>query len=145
VVAAAPEMHLLLAEFFDRLDFVLTLKRAVVALVQPPVLHDRNPHLIELFEREPQRFYGAALQRREGEIEAHARFAHQLAAGARFLDAERRERAIAPTGEDILLVRLALAVANDDKIEVGGFRHDVLARVAWREDRQTRARLLPAS
>src|SRR6185436_9940875 len=55
VIAAPPDQHLLLAEFRRHLRLVEALQGAVVALVQAPALVLRQPHLVEPFERDPQR------------------------------------------------------------------------------------------
>ena len=41
-IRATPLVHLRLAELCHRLRLVLTLKRPVVPLVQPPIFDDRN-------------------------------------------------------------------------------------------------------
>ena len=73
VVAAAPDLHLLLAVLRRGLRLVQPLQRAVVALVQPPVLGDRDPELIHLVERDAERLDRALQHRREREVEGVAR------------------------------------------------------------------------
>src|SRR6478736_6283754 len=69
VVAAAPDEHLLLAELGRRLGLVEALQRAVVPLVQAPVLLDRQPQPVHLFQREVERADGALQQGGEAEVE----------------------------------------------------------------------------
>jgi hypothetical protein len=45
------------------------LQRAVVTLVQPPVVDDGNPDQVELFEGQPERQNGALQHRGVGQIE----------------------------------------------------------------------------
>ena len=54
VVAAAPELDLLIAVLFGGLGLVQPLQRAVVPLVQSPIPMDRNPHEIHLIQHDPE-------------------------------------------------------------------------------------------
>ena len=72
VVAAPPDLDLRVAVFRGRLRLVQTLQRAVVPLVQPPVLLDRNPEQVELVERDPARADRALEHRRVGDVEGEA-------------------------------------------------------------------------
>ncbi len=61
--------------------------RAVVALVQPPALRDRNPQLVERIERDSERLDRALQHRRERDVEHVAAVFQQAAGFARFVAA----------------------------------------------------------
>src|SRR5213078_4488359 len=65
VIAAPPDLDLLLAELLGRLGLVESLERAVMPFVEPPGARDRNPHQVHLIERDPERADGALEDGRE--------------------------------------------------------------------------------
>src|SRR6185436_172117 len=89
---------------------------AVVALVQAPVLRHRQPHLVELVERDPQRADCALQHRGKGEVEAVAAGLQRAARGARLLDALRRQVDVGPAGETVLSVPVGLAVTQQNEL-----------------------------
>ena len=54
VVGPPPDLDLVLAELGGGLRLVQPLKGAVVALVEPPVVADREPHQVHLVEHDPE-------------------------------------------------------------------------------------------
>src|SRR5262245_39635879 len=69
VVAAAADLALIVPALLGGFRLVQALQRAVMALVQAPVLLDRNPHLIERVERVPEGADRSFQYGREGGIE----------------------------------------------------------------------------
>src|SRR5260370_11042357 len=59
VIAAPPDLHLVLAKSLCRLPFVQALQRAVVPLVEPPAATDRYPGPAHLGQREVSGLDGA--------------------------------------------------------------------------------------
>ncbi len=115
-------MHLLGAEFLDRLFLVLSGQRAVMAFVEAPVLHLLDPHLVHFLERQPQRLDGAGLQRGEGDVEFEPGLLQQRAGAARLGLALGRQFHIPPAGEEVELVPFALAMAQEHELGIfGGF------------------------
>jgi hypothetical protein len=90
-----------------------------VTLVEAPVLLRRQPHLVELVERDPKRADRALQHRREGEIERVAFGAKEPPGRARFFGALGREVHIHPAGETVLAVPLRLAVAQQHELVHG--------------------------
>src|SRR4029079_15291855 len=72
VVAASPDEHLLLAELRRRLRLVEPLQRAVVTLVEAPILLDGKPEAIHLPQHEIERADRALEDRGIGEVEVEA-------------------------------------------------------------------------
>jgi hypothetical protein len=112
VVAAAPDLDLRFAVLLRRLRLVQPLQRAIVPLVQPPAVDDRQPHLIEPVERDPERANRALQHRRVGEVESVAAVLEQLAGGAGLFAAAFGQIDVGPSGEAVFLVPDALAVAE---------------------------------
>jgi hypothetical protein len=83
-----------------------------VPLVQPPAVDDRQPHLVEPVERDPERANRALQHRRVGEVEGVATVLEQLAGGAGFFAAAFGQIDVGPAGEAVFLVPDALAVAE---------------------------------
>src|SRR5207248_9414250 len=102
---------------------------AIVALVERLILQDRNAVLAELLEHDVERALCPDERRRERDVEAQAlRF--QLAAGStRFGDALLAQIDVAPSGEQVLEIPLALAVANEHEKTIG---HDFLDCTGFR-------------
>ena len=116
VVAAPPGEHLCFAELGRGLGLVEALQRAVVALVQAPVVADRQPRAVHLVERVPERPDRALEHRRPGAIELVALLAQQPASRAGLLDAGRREVDIGPAGEPVRQVPGRFAVAKENEL-----------------------------
>jgi hypothetical protein len=112
IVAAAPNLHLRLAVFLGGLCLVQPLQRAVVTLVEPPVLDHREPELIELVEGDPERADRALEHRRVGDVEREASLAQQASRLARLLAAAVGEIDVGPAREAVFLVPGALAVSE---------------------------------
>src|SRR3954451_20770171 len=115
VVAAAPDVDLLVAVPGRCLGLVQALQAAVVALVQLPALELRQPHHVELVEDDPERADGALQDRGVGEVEAQALGLQEAPREARMLDAALAEVDVDPAGEAVLLVPVALAVAHHNE------------------------------
>ena len=116
VERAAPELELLGAVLLERLGLVVALQRAVVALVEAPGALDVDPEAVGLLERDVGGLDGA------GE---HARCTARRAAGpdsassspARLASATpcSLQAHVDPSGEQVLLVPVAVAVAQQDE------------------------------
>jgi hypothetical protein len=119
IVAAAPREHLGLAVFPGHVGLVQPLQRAVVALVQAPALFLRQPHLVELFEGDPQRANRPLQHRSERQIEAIAPRLEEAPGGARFLDALRGKIDVGPAGEAVFAVPVRLAMAQKNELVHG--------------------------
>src|SRR5262249_28580744 len=111
-----PHHHLLLAVARSRLRLVEAGERAVVALVEAPVLLDGKPQPVHLLEREIERADGALEERGEREVEVVAFRGEHAAGRARFLDAALREIDVLPAGEAVLAVPVAFAMAEQNEL-----------------------------
>lgn len=116
VVRAAPEHELLLAELGERLRLVLALEGAVVALVQPPGAVDRDPVAVRGLQRELGGADGALLEGGVQDIGEQTGVLEQLTAADCLLLALLGEVDVHPTGEQVLRVPFALAVAEEDQL-----------------------------
>src|SRR5664280_2004083 len=114
-VAAPPLEELLVAVLLRRLLLVEALERAVVPLVQAPRALDGNPELVELLEDDLRREDRARQERGVETVEAESLCLEQSSGGVRLLDAFRREADVHPSGEAVLEVPRALAVADEDE------------------------------
>src|SRR5690606_39092529 len=112
VVAAAPDLHLLGPEALGRLRLVAAGEVAVVALVQPPVPFHGDPRAVHRPQRQLHRVDGAGLQRGVGHVGGDAALGHQAPRLDRLPLAELGELGVPPAGEEVQLVPLALAVAE---------------------------------
>ncbi len=90
-----------------------------MALVQPPILLDRNPDLAAALQGQPQGADRAGEDRGEGLVELELRRAQQLAGAPGLPFALGRQVHVHPAGEAVLEVPLALAVAEQDKVRHG--------------------------
>ena len=72
VVAASPDLHLLLAELRCCLGLVQSLQRPVVALIETPAVVHGDPHQVESVEHGPQRSDGALQDGSVGDVEGVA-------------------------------------------------------------------------
>src|SRR5664280_1442292 len=114
-VAAPPLEELLVAVLLRRLLLVEALERAVVPLVQAPRALDGNPELVELLEDDLRSEDRARQERGVETVEAESLCLEQSSGGVRLLDAFRREADVHPSGEAVLEVPRALAVADEDE------------------------------
>ena len=106
-------MHLLLAPFFPGLVFVEAGEIAVVALVERLILEHGNIFLFHFLEHQIKRTLRAHERRGEGNIEAQPLRLKPAAGGARLADAVLGQIDVAPAGEQIFQIPLALAVAHE--------------------------------
>ena len=124
VIASTPDLYLIGAMFGGGLCLVEALKFTVVAFIESPVAHNRNPHQVHLFHDEPKRTYRTSQHGRERDIERVAFGQHRLARLPGFEDALLGQIDVRPSGEEILEVPLALAVANEDELsDIVGLSH----------------------
>src|SRR5664280_833858 len=121
VVGAAPFVHLLLTPFLARVVFVEADQLAVIALVERLVLEHRDLGLPQLFQHQIERALRADERGGEGDVELDA-LAFKLAAGlARLGDALVGQVDIAPAGEKVLQVPVALAVPHEHEKTISHF------------------------
>src|SRR5262249_51483739 len=93
-----------------RLRLVQALQRAVVALVEPPVLAVGQPGAVEVLEHDGQGADGPLEQRGEAQVEVVSALAQQARRLVRFLHALRAQVHVRPSREPVLQVPRALAV-----------------------------------
>src|SRR5581483_10582692 len=115
VVAAAPDVDLLVAVLLRGLRLVQPLQVAVVPLVQRLVALDREIVRCELLEDDRERLLRAHELRREAAREADAGFLQAAAGAARLLASLLGERDVDPAREAVLEVPLGLAVTEEDQ------------------------------
>ncbi len=84
-------------------------------LVQPPVLDHGQPEKPSLFQCQIERFDRARLHRGEAARWNDTLFAHQSAGSFCLGNALFRQINVPPTGETVLQIPLALAVANKNE------------------------------
>src|SRR6185312_12830403 len=120
VVAAPPFVHLLVAPFLACVVLVEPDEIAVVALVERLVADHRDFRLPHLVENKVERALRALERRGVGDVERDALGLEPFAGGTRFLDALVGEVDVAPAGEQVFLVPLALAVANENEKALAG-------------------------
>ncbi len=113
IVAAAPDVDLLVAVLGGGLGLVEALQGAVVAFVQAPVADHRYPHPVHFVEHQPQRANGAFEYRRERDVELIAHLAEQLAGVNRLPDSLFGEVDVFPAREQVLEVPVTLAVTTE--------------------------------
>ncbi len=116
VVAASPDVRLFDAELRGRFGFVEALQRAVVSFIQTPAAPHRDPHLIELVERQPQRSNGAFENGRVRDIELEPFVAQRASGRARFLDTLLTEIDVGPTREAVVSIPCALTVTQQHEL-----------------------------
>ena len=83
-----------------------------MTLVEAPVALNGDPVAIGSVEGEVRGHDGATQHRREQEVRLHARFLEELATVGSLRAALVRQRNIHPTGEEVLCIPFALAVAE---------------------------------
>ncbi len=113
VVGAAPFEYLLLAPFLAGIVLVEADQIAIVALVERLILDHRNIGLAKFGQHQIERALRADERGGEGDVELEA-LAFKLAPGfARLGDALVGEIDVAPAGEQVLQVPVALAVTHE--------------------------------
>ena len=115
VVRAAPQHELLVAVLLLGLGLVQALQRAVVALVEAPGMHHRQPGAVHLVEHVPQRARGALEDAGVAEVEVVAFGLEQPPGQHRLLQAQRRQVDVGPAGEAVFEVPGRFAVADQDE------------------------------
>jgi hypothetical protein len=95
--------------------FIEAGEATVVALVQPPVLLNRQPEALHFLKAQIERFDRAHLHAGEAQIEVEAAFRHELACGFCFGDACAGEIHVPPAGKAIRAIPNGLAVAEEDE------------------------------
>ena len=118
VEGTTPDEDLLLAVLLGGLGLVEALERAVVTLVEAPGLVDGQPRTVHLVKDDVQRVDGALEQRGVADVKVEALLLQCLAAGSRLRAAGVGKVDIGPTGEEVELVPLGLAVTNDHEVHV---------------------------
>src|SRR5471032_251300 len=113
VVAAAPYQHLVVAVLGGGFALVQALQGAVVALVQAPVVLDRQVHHVHLVHAQPQRADRALEHRGVGQVEGVAGLLQHLAGRLGFGDALLGQVHVGPAGEAVREVPGGLAVAHE--------------------------------
>ena len=116
VVAAPPDLDLFLAVDRGGLGLVQALQGPVVPLVQAPRSVDRNPHHVELVERNPERANRALQYGCVGHVEFVLFGGHETPRVARFDAAFLAEVDVGPAGEPVLPVPRALTVSNQNPL-----------------------------
>src|SRR5687768_10092810 len=76
----------------------------------------RDPHLVELLERDPERLDRSLEHGRVGHVELEALVAEQLTGCSCFGHTELAQRNIDPAREAVLEVPLTLAVSQEDEL-----------------------------
>ena len=109
-------MDLLVAVALRRLRLVEPLEGAVVALVEPPALLDRQPEPVEAVEGDPEGADRPLEQRGVGEVEVVASLGEQPGRFPGLFDPLGRKVDVGPAGEAVFEVPGALAVAQKDEL-----------------------------
>ena len=116
VVAAAPDVHLLVTVFFGRIAFVQSLKHAVVLLVEPPGLRHRNPVPVHPVEHDVEGLHGPFQIGGIGAAEMKTLLAERLPGFDGLGDALLAQIHIGPPREPVFPVPDALAVAEQNDL-----------------------------
>jgi hypothetical protein len=116
VVAAPPDLHLLGAVGLGRLLLVLALEVAVVALVEPPGAANRQPEAVQLVEGELGGADGPHLERGVHHVGLESGLADGDPGGPGLGLALLGEVGVVPAGEEVEVVPLALAVADQHQV-----------------------------
>jgi hypothetical protein len=112
--AAAPLVHLLVANPPAHLVLALALQCPVVALVQAPAPCHRQPHPVHLVEHDPERSDRPLQHRGEAAVESRTLAAQQPGRLPRLLRTGVRQVDIRPAREQIVAVPDALAVTKQN-------------------------------
>ena len=111
-IRAAPDLDLRIAELRRGLRLVEPLQCTVMALVEPPRVLHRDPHAVELLQRDPQRLDCALQHRSECQVELEAFRVQDLSGGFCLAHALVGEADIGPAREAIFHVPRRFAVAQ---------------------------------
>ena len=123
VEAAAPDEDLVLAVLAGGVGLVEALERAVVALVELPGLVDGQPAAVHLVEDDVEGVDGALEHRGVAHVEVEALLGEGAPAVCGLAAAGVGEVDVGPAGEEVELVPLALAVADEHEahgVRAGG-------------------------
>src|SRR5260370_10161650 len=115
VIAAPPDLHIVLAKALGRLPFVQTLQRAVVPFVEPPAAPDGYPGPVHLDQREVCGLDGAHQDRRVDDGWGKAGSLHQPSRLLGLGDPKLAQRHIVPAGEEVFEVPRTLPVPEEDE------------------------------
>ena len=118
VVGAPPQHELLLAVGLQGLLLVLALQIAVVPLVEPPGPANRDPVPVGRIQGQVGRRDGPTQQRGVQHVGQHTGVGQQRAAADRLRGALLRQGHVDPAGELVQRVPGALAVTQQDQVEV---------------------------
>ena len=118
VVAAAPDVDLLVAVFFGGLFFVQTLQLAVVAFVQPPAFDLRHEQLVGFFQNDVAGFNRAGQDGSEGDVELVTFFLQFFTGGGGFGKPLLAQFHVAPACKQVFRVPFALSVADKYQFHV---------------------------
>ena len=113
IEAATPDLHLLFAVLGGGLALVQTLQCAIVTLVQTPALHHRQPGAVHVVEHDLQRVDCALQVARVAQVEIESGLGQGTSTFGGFRAARFGKVHVFPAGEQVLLVPLAFAVADD--------------------------------
>ena len=126
VVRAAPDLDLVLAVLLCGLGLVAARQVAVVPLIQSPVAAHRHPQAAHAVQRLVGGADGPQLHRGVDHVGVHAGLGHHVACRAGLGAAGVGQVAVVPAGEQVELVPLALAVAEQDELVHGASRVGVV-------------------
>src|SRR5690606_20960327 len=99
----------------SRFGLVQALERAVMPLVEPPVPYHGDPHLVELIQHDPERADGPLQDRRVGDVELVVQVSQAARGLQGFFSPQVGEVDVGPSGEEVLQVPVALAVAAQNQ------------------------------
>ena len=116
VIAAPPDMNLVVAIFRRGFTLIEALQGTVVAFVQPPVANDRNPHQVHLVLDVPERTNRTLQNGCVSDVEVVAEVPEELSGRDRFRVAFLREIDIVPTRKQVLEIPVTLAVTAENEL-----------------------------
>src|SRR5262245_4697511 len=121
VIGSPPNVHLLLAPFFSRVVLVQPHEIPIVALIECFILEYGNRSLAQLRQHQIECPLRPLKRRRESDVELDP-LRLQFAAGfERFRDSFFGQINVAPSGEQIFQIPLALAMAHEYEEPIGHF------------------------
>ena len=113
VEASAPDVHLVVAILLGGLFLVKSREGTIVAFVQPPRLNNGQPLAFHLLQSNLLRVDGTFKIRGIANVEVKSSLFHQLASTFCFCLSLVGKFHVYPTREQVLLVPLAFAMANN--------------------------------
>ena len=122
VVAAPPDLHLVLAVPLGGLGLVQALQRAVVALVELPSLDDGKPGAVDLVEHDVERVDGTLQVARVANVEIEALGGKRLPTLNGLCATGIGQVDVGPSGEEVLLVPFAFPMPDEDERHGAGSR-----------------------